>query len=179
MTLKRRITFAFAVVCLVAIAGFCVMLYKVFAPFAARSRDADRAFVPLLDLNPAILDNAFGVYIVEFNAKSGLTDDNAARLLQLNELPSKYDLTLVIKTNKITDVAIPVLAELTSADLLIAEDSGITDSGIAELDTLLPRTRVPARERKAAKSGEQGVARGVGDVPVSTSEMVHRQPGER
>lgn len=141
--------FAFAIVCLVSIAGFGVMLYTILAPFDERSRDADRAFVPLLDLNPGILDNAFGVYIVEFDAKSALTDDNASRLLQLNELPSKYDLTLVIKTNKITDVAIPVLAKLTSADLIVTEDSGMTDSGIAELNTLLPSTRVPARERKA------------------------------
>jgi hypothetical protein len=123
------------------------------APFAERKRDADRAFVPLLDLNPGIWDNAFGVYVIEFHAKSGLSDDNASRLLQLNELPSKYDLTLVLETNKITDVSIPVLAKLISTDLIIAADSGITDSGIAKLDTLLPKTLVPARERKAARGG--------------------------
>lgn len=163
MTLRRRLILAVAVVSLLAIVGFCVMLYKALAPFAERRRDADRAFVPLLDMNPGILDNAFGVYIVEFHAKSGLTDDNASRLLQLNELPSKYDLTLVLNTSKITDVSIPVLAKLTSTDLIIAEDSGITDSGIAELGTLLPKARVPARERTVPKSGEPS------DAPQSRS----------
>ncbi len=35
---------AVAVVSLVAVIGFCVMLYKALAPFAERRRDADRAF---------------------------------------------------------------------------------------------------------------------------------------
>ena len=153
MISRRRIILPIAVVSFVVIAGFCVILYIAIAPFAERRRNADRAFLPLRDLYPEIFDNAFGAYVVEFHARSGLNDDNASRLLQLNELPSKYDLTLVLETNKITDFSIPVLAKLTSTDLIIAADSGITDSGIAKLDTLLPRTRVPARERKAATGG--------------------------
>lgn len=154
MTSSRGVIFVIAIVSLVTIASFSVILHSVTAPFAERKRDADRAFVSLLDLNPRILDNTFGVYIVEFDENSGLADENASRLLQLNELPEKYDLTLVLSTKKISDISIPCLARLTSADLIIVDNSEISDSGITELDTLLANTRVPARAHKASKSGE-------------------------
>lgn len=112
---------------------------------AERKRDADRAFGPLRDLRPAVWDNAFGVYVIEFGPASLLADDNVSRLLQLNRLPSKYELTLVLETNWITDAAIPTLAQLTSVDWMIIQDSAMTEAGIKQLVSLLPETGVRAR----------------------------------
>ncbi len=117
---------------LVAVIGLLRHAIQSTCTLAERRRDADRACCSAARYESRNPRQRFGVYIVEFHDKSGLTDDNASRLLQLNELPSKYDLTLVLNTSKITDVSIPILAKLTSTDLIIAEDSGITDSGIVE-----------------------------------------------
>ncbi len=70
MISRRRLIVSIAIISLVTVASYSVMRHTVIAPFAERRHDADRAFIPLLDLNPAIFDNEFGVYIVEFGDHS-------------------------------------------------------------------------------------------------------------
>ena len=145
VNLKRNIVRYSLALVIAGTVGFVIFLYVVLAPFAERRRHAERAFGPLKDLSPLILDNAFGVYMVEFSPSSQLTDDNASRLLQLNELPAKYELTLTLSTMRITDASIPRLSELKSVDQLVVVDSGITDTGIADLEAALPGTYVTLR----------------------------------
>ncbi len=73
-------------------------------------------------------------------------------------------MTLVLRTKEISDASIPLLARLTSTDLMIVGDSGISDSGIVELETLLPNTRVSALDYNASKRGETS------DVPWPRSD---------
>lgn len=143
-TLKRRIVLVAVVLVMAGVVVGCLS-FLTLASLAERKRDADRAFGPLRDLRPAVWDNAFGVYVIEFGPASLLADNNVSRLLQLNQLPSKYELTLVLETIRITDAAIPTLAQLTSVDWMIVQDSAMTEAGIKQLVSLLQETGVRAR----------------------------------
>jgi hypothetical protein len=110
----------------------------VLAPFARRDADAKIAFDPLRELHPAVFDNAFGVYIVEFDDASGLSDSTAHKLTALNKLPTEYDLTLVLKTDAITDKSVAILSRLTTTDTIVLDGTGLSNDGMAALDESLP-----------------------------------------
>ena len=128
-----------AVVLLAIATAFAYWYFVLMAPFAKRDADAKIAFTPLIQLKPLILDNAFGVYHVEFWPDSKLTDENVSRILSLNQLPAEYDLTLWLKTPAVTDASIPVLAQLTTTDAIVIDGAGLTPAGLKRLSAANPK----------------------------------------
>jgi hypothetical protein len=125
--------------------GIVICISIAFAPFYLQNRENERwlnkVFVPfkVKDLHADCLHNGFGVFVLEFYPYSDLNDSNCDRLLLLNELPERYDLTVEIKTEHITDGSIVTLARLSRVDYLVVDDSGMTPEGIAKLKSLLPQ----------------------------------------
>ncbi len=102
----------------------------------------DRVFVPFEELHADFLHNGFGVFILEFPDRSLLSDDNVERLLLLNDMPPKYELTVILETQRITDKSVDTLGKLKSVDSLFVDKSGLTDEGVARLRRLLPSNTV-------------------------------------
>ena len=125
-----------------AIACYAILYIPFFIAVAKRDADSKRAFLPLTNMRPIVLDNRFGVYHVEFDGDSTLSDANVLELLTLNRLPDEYDLTLWLKTSNITDASIPVLSQLKTTDTIVMEDTGITEQGIAQLASNNPGLRI-------------------------------------
>lgn len=159
IALKRKLVIAGLIFGVVLIAGY-TYLALVLAPFAKRDADAKIAFEPLRELRPVVFDNAFGVYVVEFGDASGLSDSTAHKLTELNKLPSEYDLTLVVKTDAITDKSVDILSRLTTTDTIVLDGTGLSDDGIATLNQSLPVGTLSRRlgldtNRHKEASGEQ------------------------
>jgi hypothetical protein len=102
----------------------------------------DRVFMPFAELQADFLHNGFGVFILEFHDHSLLSDENVERLLLLNEMPPKYELTLMLETQNVTDESIDTLAMLKTVDSLFVDKSGMTVEGVARLKLLLPANTV-------------------------------------
>lgn len=109
-------------------------------PFFVGMRENRRVeasvFMMFADLRADVLHNGFGVFFLEFHDQSLLTDANADRLLHLNDIPPKYEITLILNTKYITDASIETLAKLTSADWLVVDRSGLTADGVKQLESL-------------------------------------------
>ncbi|WP_164103829.1 hypothetical protein [Candidatus Laterigemmans baculatus] len=138
MQLRRKLSVGFLMAGIVALVWAAVVI----APFlVAMSRLADvqeRIFMPFAELRAEFLHNGFGVFYLEFREHSLLSDDNVERLLLLNEMPPKYELTLMLETPGVTDKSIDTLAKLTTVDYLFVDKSGMTADGVAKLESLLP-----------------------------------------
>ncbi|KAA1257326.1 hypothetical protein LF1_54750 [Rubripirellula obstinata] len=149
---RRRIAYAFLAVFALLAGGFG-FLYVALAPFAQRDADARAAFGPIASLQPEILDNAFGVYIVRFTPDSFLTDRNVSQLLSLNRIPNDSDLTLMIETQSVTDESVTVIRQLTSVDRLHLNRTSISADGIALLVSSLPDCTLSFSATDAADGG--------------------------
>ncbi|NLY02747.1 MAG: hypothetical protein GXY83_42380 [Rhodopirellula sp.] len=118
---------------------------------ALRIQDAAPAFDPLEQIKPILLSQPFGSrycrYVVDFPPESLLNDDNVDLLRSLNLLPEQNTLDVTIRTERITDASLSVLASLGSIDLLDVTETAITDEGIAQLQSVMPSAIVPTRER--------------------------------
>ncbi len=115
---------------------------------AKRDADSKHAFELLSHLQPIVLDNKFGVYHIEFDSHSTLTDDNIVELLTLNRLPAEYDLTLWLRTPDITDASIPVLSQLLTTDTIVVDGARLTEQGIARLSSANPRLLICSADGK-------------------------------
>ena len=135
----RKISLSIIAISLVAFFGWVAILIPVLNHMKQHDANAQLAFEPIAPLQPQILDNAFGVYVVIFNKDSLLNDTNVANVLSLNRIPRECDLTIIVATPAITDSAIPILANLTTTDTLVVEKSGLTESGVNELSAMLPK----------------------------------------
>ncbi|MGB7323631.1 MAG: hypothetical protein WBD31_02080 [Rubripirellula sp.] len=144
IALKRKLVIAGLIFGVILVACYAY-LAVVLAPFSKRDADAKIAFEPLRELRPAVFDNAFGVYVIEFGDASGLSDSTAHKLTALNKLPSEYDLTLVLKTDAITDKSVDILSRLTTTDTIVLDGTGLSDDGIAALDQSLPHGTLSRR----------------------------------
>ena len=107
-----------------------------------RGEVQDRVFMPFKELQAEFLHNGFGVFILEFHDHSLLSDNNVERLLLLNEMPPKYELTVMLETQNVTDGSIDTLAKLKTVDSLFIDKSGMTNEGVAKLKLLLPENTV-------------------------------------
>ncbi|EKK00914.1 hypothetical protein RBSH_03768 [Rhodopirellula baltica SH28] len=125
-------------VCALLFAVWLAALYPFLAAMQERNRVQDEVFMPFADLQADFLHNGFGVFILEFHKHSLLSDTNANELLLLNQMPPKYELTLVIDTNAITDASIDTFANLTTVDYLIVGDTVLSAEGFANLEQQLP-----------------------------------------
>tara|TARA_R110002049_G_scaffold27283_1_gene93846 strand:- start:1759 stop:2214 length:456 start_codon:yes stop_codon:yes gene_type:complete len=114
------------------------MIWPILAAMRERGVVEEAVFMPFRELRADFLHNGFGVYILEFHDYSLLNDDNATRLLLLNEMPAKYELSLMIETEAVTDSSIDVLSQLQTVDYLYVEKSGLSSDGIMRLQSLLP-----------------------------------------
>lgn len=123
-------------------AGTIILTGVIITPFFMamneRSDVQDQVFMPFAELRADFLQNGFGVFYLEFNDSSLLTDENVERLLLLNEMPQKYELTLMLDTPRITDESIDTLAKLRTVDRLVVGKSGMTTEGVSKLESLLP-----------------------------------------
>ncbi|WP_164102521.1 hypothetical protein [Candidatus Laterigemmans baculatus] len=134
-------------ICLIAICSFATLAWLMTAiPFFVATREHDRyvdtVFMPFAELRADFLSNGFGVYILEFRPHSDLSDDNVDQLLLLNDLPRKYDLTVLIETEMVTDASVDTLAQLSCVDSLFVDKSGMTPEGVGKLKSLLPTNTV-------------------------------------
>lgn len=124
------------------IACIAVVYFHFFSPVARRTAIAKLAFLPLIHLDPIILDNGFGVSHVKFESDSKLSDKNSEELLVLNKVPDKYDLTLWLMNSNITDASIRILTQLKTTDAIILQGTGITEEGIAQLASNNPNLKI-------------------------------------
>jgi len=138
-----------------------VVIVLVSAPFAAffgsmalierqRVADAERAFLPILHLEPIILSQPVAFYrhcryVVEFPSGCKLTDDNIGQLESLNLLPERNTLDVTIHTKNVTDASVTRLSSIKTFDLIAVDDTAITDKGIEKLREALPHAIIPTR----------------------------------
>lgn len=138
MTLRRKIITATVVVCGLLLAGWLAAQYPFLAAMRECSRVKDDVFMPFAELQVDFTHNGFGVFILEFRDHSLLSDSNVGELLLLNEMPTKYELFLLIDTDAVTDESIDTLATLTTVDYFIVGDSVLSPDGFATLGERLP-----------------------------------------
>jgi hypothetical protein len=126
--------------------GLLVWTIVTVTPFLTAMKERgevqDRVFMPFEELRADFLHNGFGVFILEFHDHSLLSDENVERLLLLNDMPPKYELTVMLETQNITDESIETLGKLKSVDSLFVDKSGMTDEGVARLELLLPENTI-------------------------------------
>lgn len=129
------------------VAGLALLAYITgIAPYFIFMREQgkviDEFIMPFEEMRAVFFYNGFGFFILEFPNNSLLTDENVDRLLRLNGVPDKYDLTLAIETQNVTDASVETLGRLVSVDTLFVEKSAISADGIAKLESLLPEGTV-------------------------------------
>jgi hypothetical protein len=152
---SQRMTKRAFVTLLVVLAGLVVA--AAISPFVwcsiqerRRVADAQEVFPRIEPLGCQILSNPCGgrycSYIVEFPPETRLSDDNAAGLKTLNDLPVENDLSVIVNTSAITDNALPHLKALATLDTLDVTRTRITEEGIEALAQALPGCTVLRRK---------------------------------
>ena len=142
MKLRFKLLIGFLVVGIGVLVWAIVSITPFLMAMKERGDVQERVFMPFAELRADFLHNGFGVFILEFHNHSLLSDENVERLLLLNEMPPKYELTLMLETQKVTDKSLDTLAKLTTVDSLFVDKSGMTDDGVAKLESLLPPNTV-------------------------------------
>ncbi len=122
-----------------------------------RIQDAIPAFEPIEKLQPEFFSQPFGQrycrYLIDFRAESLLSDANVDMLQSLNKLPEQNTLDISIRTARITDASLPVLASLRTLDSLDVTETALTDAGIEKLQSMLPTATIPSRVEKQVITG--------------------------
>ena len=76
-----------------------------------------------------------------------LSDENVSILKSVIRLPPRNELDLTIRTPAVTDASIPVLETLESVDILMVDESGISDTGMQRLREKLKDRLVSLRRK--------------------------------